>query len=323
MGQKQSSVSQAQVETSIKNIIQVNNQQITNIINSTVTEVTTNILQKNSTAITQTIAGGNVANLGQINIDSGTVKLCQNSTLNANIQASATLTQDAAALADLANQVNSTVLNKLSSDANLAANTQNAFALTQASGNTGGITGLATAILGPLNNALKSGSVTTDTSDTKNVTNIMNACNINNSQTTNLKNAISNIIKSTITQENLASCHQAVSGSNIINATGITVKGGNLDLCQISAIDFTSQCIIGQVQKAAETNKLVNTTVNAATADATTVAKMSVINDNKVAVTQVNTTGDSTASTMMWGGIALACCCCCLMVFILLFMMLK
>lgn len=320
MGQNQSSVSQAEVETNISNIIDISNKQITNIINSTVTDLTTNILQENSAKITQTIAAGNMMNLGDINITGGNNTFCQDSKVNADISAAIQLTQDAAAVSDLANKVNQTVLNKLAANAELSANTQNAFALTQASGNAGGMTGLATAVLGPLNNALKAGSVTTDIKNTKNVTNILNACKINTEQTTNLGNAITNTIKTAITQQNMATCNPAISATNTLNAGKVNIAGGTNNFCQTNNVQAVMSCMIGQVQKAAASNKLATDNTVAATADAAISEKMSTKTDNKVAVTQVSTVGDTPMNSLIIG---IVCICCCLCVLALMYGLLQ
>ena len=217
MGPNQSKTTYS--ETDVKNImntmIKNATSNINNIINTTTTNITTEVINTNISKTEVKANCENTANLENIDISGSknTAKLQQSCIEDLKMSACQQLANNSSAMANLASQINTNVMNQLQNE-NAAQNSLNTLAQCQlATQQQGGITGMLSNITAGMANILPSITGANTSSDSKTISKVLTQIGVNVSNITeninNIKNQISNQIMTGIKNSNTTSSNRS------------------------------------------------------------------------------------------------------------------
>jgi hypothetical protein len=277
------SISKNMTRTEITNVINTKITQdttnISTVVNKTITDVTTNIINNNKSVAAANIAGANKISLTNITItgDGTQIDLSQTDVERAIYSACQQLMNNASDSTNLANTINSSVKSQLNQGSAVEDSIKTLAIMQKATQEQGGITGVINKIFDNLDSIV--GKITGAKTDTETTTIIATTIGVDvtniitNEQ--NITNIISNKITTNITNNNESTCAMTISKTNQIDMANITIAGKNtiISAKQSISLDTTIACIQSNVNSAAMEIALTSAATGLAEASLEQIAK--------------------------------------------------
>lgn len=329
-----------ETETIIKNEIDIEikneTENITRIMNESVTNSSMTIINTNAQEMDAKIGAANVANLGELNIggEGNDILIEQEASVDSIAKATMNLTQNNESANKLATQINTDLMNKIQNDSSLKQSLQAATNLKSEASTAGGLNDMIKNVTDMVGKMVQPGQNVSENQKTEIKNSIKNSISNRTVNENDIKNIITSNINNTIDSRNLAACKSTTNANNEMNLDRLNVKGKNnkVKIGQSVTVKAAVDCIIG----AAQTNKIVNDIVNSGVTTAKTDTTNKTVADqgNKADTTITKKTETKAAFEDMIASfnpfkatgnvvIAVVLCCFCISVLIGLMMYLK
>lgn len=287
MGGKQSKdVTRTDIQNETKIQIENINKNLADIINTTITESTMNVINENAQEMDASSGATNMMTLeGGIKM-SGKSELVieQEASVDSVMKAVMNLTQDTTAVNNLANKINEDLMDKISNDTTAKQALEAATAVNAATKTAGGMADMLNSVTSLLGQMVPGNQTVTK----ENITNIKNTITTNlkntNVNETHIETTIKNTITNNITTQNTGKCKVNAVAENVLNVQGGVDMSGSakVKIGQSAKVKAMTDCIIGAVQ----TTKLVQDLTN----DNSTIKKTDTTNKNTTEQTNKTTT---------------------------------
>lgn len=251
-GKSSKEVSKTEITNAISTQITNLTKNVTNILNETITNSTMNVVNQNAQSIEVATGGGNTFAGGNFNVSGkGSVfRLNQQVNLEATNKAIANMTQDATAMANLAAQVNSGVMNKIQNDSAMQQAMQAAANLQKATSTAGGMNDMIGNVTKMIGDVLTPGTTMNKETQTKITTKMMASLSNTTINENIIKAIVTNNISNNISQLNSASCKISTNFDNKVTLGDINVDGGAVgEILQSVNAKALNECVLGAVQK--------------------------------------------------------------------------
>lgn len=276
-GKSPKNITKSDIVSELK--IELTNQtsNLSNVLNEQITNISTSIVNKTVSTISQGTGGQNDVNIGNIKAGGDTV-LDLNQTID--IQATNQAVIEILTVTDTKNSFASDIItqlqNKTANNSDITASMQSIAALTKATDDAGGASSIVDSLMKviPWNKPVEENTISTlkNTVNTEIKNTTLNQTNINNI----IKNTISN----SISNMNAASCNISVNANNRLNIGNIELENsGKVSIKQVQSIVALNSCV----------NKLVNSSklIDEITTSMKTSASNDTENTTKVTVSAV------------------------------------
>ena len=276
-GKSPKNITKSDIVSELK--IELTNQtsNLSNVLNEQITNISTSIVNKTVSTISQGTGGQNDLNIGNIKAGGDTV-LDLNQTID--IQATNQAVIEILTVTDTKNSFASDIItqlqNKTANNSDITASMQSIAALTKATNDAGGASSIVDSLMKviPWNKPVEEDTISTlkNTVNTEIKNTTLNQTNINNI----IKNTISN----SISNMNAASCNISVNANNRLNIGNIELENsGKVSIKQVQSIVALNSCV----------NKLVNSSklIDEITTSMKTSASNDTENTTKVTVSAV------------------------------------
>lgn len=250
-GKTSKEISKTEITNEINTQITNLTKNVTNILNETITNSTMNVVNKNAQEIKVSTGGGNTFAGGNLYVsDKGSVfRLNQQVNLEVTNKAVANMTQDATAMANLAASVNLGVMNKIQNDSTMQQAMQAAANLQKATSTAGGMNDMIGNVTKMIGDSMPYTKMDKDTQT--NITTKMMASLSNTTINENtIKAIVTNNVTNNISQLNSASCNITTNFDNKVTIGNINIdQGGVGEILQSVNAKALNECILGAVQK--------------------------------------------------------------------------
>jgi hypothetical protein len=276
------SISKNMTRTEITNVINTKITQdttnISTVVNQTITDITTNFINNNKSVAKANIGGGNIANINNLKLTDGAkVDFTQSIDEQAIYTACQQLMNSASESATLANTINSSVKSQLKQGSAVEDSIKTLAIMQKATQEQGGITGVINKIFDNLDSIV--GKITGAKTDTETTTIIATTIGVDvtniitNEQ--NITNIISNKITTNITNNNESICAMNITKTNQINMADANISGKNttFGLNQSISLNTTIACVQSNVNSAAMEIALTSAASGVAEASLEQIAK--------------------------------------------------
>jgi intracellular sulfur oxidation DsrE/DsrF family protein len=251
-GKSSKEVSKTEITNEINTQITNLTKNVTNILNETITNSTMNVVNQNAQSIEVSTGGGNTFAGGNLNVSGkGSVfRLNQQVNLEVTNKAVANMTQDATAMANLASQVNAGVMNKIQNDSAMQQAMQAASNLQKATSTAGGMNDMIGNVTKMIGDVLTPGTTMNKDTQTKITTKMMASLSNTTINENTIKAIVTNNVTNNISQLNSASCKISTNFDNKVTIGDINIdQGGVGEILQSVNAKALNECVLGAVQK--------------------------------------------------------------------------
>jgi len=269
----------SEIKTIIKNELDIEITTETNnlnkIVNESITNITTNMVQTAAAKITQTTAASNTISTGSlVATGGGKVNLAQQAKVQAENKAIIQIVMSADSMSKLGNDIINDITNKVKNDQAAKQSMDSLAKIGELSKQAGGPEAMVDKIADMASGMMK--SVTGGSTETSSTTEITNQIKTKLKNTTtnssDIKNAITTNITNDMKMAAEAQCNMDTKAGNVLNATEIRAEGVGSEIIvkQNANVKSFNDCFIKLEMGAKIANELTNGFKVAAVSDTTT-----------------------------------------------------
>lgn len=248
MGAKNSKIDETVIRNEIDTTVKNSTENITNILNQSITNTTSNLINTNATNIQSITAGTNTARFGNLNLSGNSlINVNQEISIDAVNKAIAQLMSNADAIKQLGQNINNGLENTVNNDSSLQASMQAIAAIKDAETSAGGPEELVRTIMKAVTDL--GDSLTGTSSNEEKRTMIMNKIGMNIENYTLNKNEIKNIIEKNVNTNiqnvNSANCQLNTTSSNELQVGDANLTGNaQFILAQSQNLKTLNSCLM-------------------------------------------------------------------------------
>lgn len=290
MGGKQSSeITKTEITNSINTQITNLTKNVTDILNETITNSTMNVVNENAQNILNSTSGGNTLQLGNVVSDGTWSEFNVNQTVDitSTNQAVANMMQDISAMSNLATRINASIINKIQNDSTMKQAMDAAAKLQNSTSTVGGMNDMVANVTKMIGEVLTPGTTMNTEYETKITNNIMSKI----PNTTINKNTVKALVNNNIRQINIDSCTNNI---NTIIAGDVNVmRGGKVILNQIASVKSLSNCILDAAQTTALAIAITSGSSVSGKSDKTNKNAVTQSQDTNTDISKSTTSGDT------------------------------
>lgn len=257
----------SEIKTIIKNELDVEITTETNnlnkIVNESITNITTNMVQTAAAKITQTTAASNTISTGSlVATGGGKVNLAQQAKVQAENKAIIQIVMSADSMAKLGNDIINDITNKVKNDQAAKQSMESLAKIGELTKDAGGVEAMVDKIAGMAQNMMKSatGGSKEESSTTEITNSIKTKLKNTTTNSSDIKNAITTNITNDMKMAAEAQCNMDTKASNVLNATEIRAEGVGSEIIvkQNANVKSFNDCFIKLEMGAKIANELTN-----------------------------------------------------------------
>ncbi len=256
---KNEKVSKLTVTNELSSAITNSNTVINEVVNSTISKVSTEMVQKNGSDIQIDVNATNQISLGDISVTDGSeFDISQRVKNDTTALAISDIVSKQASLTEMTQSLMNDLQNKASNDTKLNAALDQMVQIAEIKKNAGGPEGMVSKVTDAFNSFLDSPKSERDEQTYNNKIGV--SISNSNYSKNDLKNYLENSISQKLTVDNLAKCRLSTASGNVLEARNVVLKNGSkVAINQDATLNAFQQCIMKMDIGNDLTNKLLQT----------------------------------------------------------------